>query len=109
LLLGKTAGITLFAWIAVRAGIAALPAGVGWRMVYGSSWLGAIGFTMALFVAGLAFAGSPMLETAKAGILAASACGRTHRVRGAPPWLTQVPVPPSQRRKRDVRSQRASG
>jgi len=75
LLLGKTAGITLFAWIAVRAGIAALPAGVGWRMVYGSSWLGAIGFTMALFVAGLAFAGSPMLETAKAGILAASAVG----------------------------------
>ena len=72
LLVGKTAGITLFAWIAVRTGVASLPAGVGWRTIYASSWLGAIGFTMALFVAGLAFAGTPMLETAKAGILVAS-------------------------------------
>ena len=30
LLLGKTIGITLFAWLAVRAGVATLPAGVGW-------------------------------------------------------------------------------
>ena len=72
LLVGKTAGIALFAWIAVRTGVASLPAGVGWRTIYASSWLGAIGFTMALFVAGLAFAGTPMLETAKAGILVAS-------------------------------------
>ncbi len=72
LLLGKTTGITLFSWMAVRAGLAVLPAGVSWRAVHGVAWLGGIGFTMALFVAGLAFEDSPLLETAKAGVLAAS-------------------------------------
>lgn len=73
LLLGKTIGITLFAWLAVRAGVATLPAGVGWGMLHAASWLGGIGFTMALFVAGLAFADGPLMETAKAGVLVASA------------------------------------
>jgi NhaA family Na+:H+ antiporter len=74
LLLGKTSGITLFAWMAVRAGVAILPTGVGWRLLYAASWLGGIGFTMAIFVAGLAFTDVRLIETAKAGVLAASAC-----------------------------------
>src|SRR5262249_17914984 len=73
LLAGKTIGITLCAWLAVRAGIAALPAGVGWRAGYGASWLGAIGFRMALFVTGLAFSDPALAETAKAGVLVSSA------------------------------------
>ena len=75
LVLGKPLGITLGAWLAVRLGVAELPPGVGWRPVHGVSWLGGIGFTMALFVAGLAFpgtAGAALLGEAKLGVLAAS-------------------------------------
>jgi len=72
LLVGKQLGITLGAWLAVRAGLAELPRGVTWRHIYGASWLGGIGFTMSLFIDGLAFGDSPLLNTAKIGILAAS-------------------------------------
>jgi NhaA family Na+:H+ antiporter len=72
LLLGKQVGITLAAWLVVRAGLAELPSGVGWRHVYGAAWLGGIGFTMALFIAELAFGQGARLDAAKLGILAAS-------------------------------------
>jgi Na+:H+ antiporter, NhaA family len=73
LLLGKPLGITLFSWAAVRMGVATLPSRVTWRMVHGAAWLGGIGFTMSLFIAGLAFPGMPdLLAAAKLGILAAS-------------------------------------
>ena len=72
LVAGKSVGITLFSWLAVRAGFAALPSGVTWRLVFGAAWLGGIGFTMSLFIAGLAFGESPLLDSAKVGILAAS-------------------------------------
>ncbi len=73
LVLGKPLGITLFSWAAVRMGVASLPSQVTWRMVHGTAWLAGIGFTMSLFVAGLAFPGMPgLLAGAKLGILAAS-------------------------------------
>jgi len=72
LVFGKTIGIAVFAWLAVRMGIAALPAGVDWRSLFGVAWLGGIGFTMSLFIAGLAFE-SALLDAAKLAILAASA------------------------------------
>lgn len=72
LVLGKPLGVTLFAWLAVRLGVAALPPGITWLHIHGAGWLGGIGFTMALFIAGLAFADTPYLATAKLGILAAS-------------------------------------
>ncbi|HWN43736.1 MAG TPA: Na+/H+ antiporter NhaA [Thermoanaerobaculia bacterium] len=73
LLLGKPLGITLFSWAAVRMGAATLPSRVTWRMIHGAAWLGGIGFTMSLFIAGLAFPGMPdLLAAAKLGILAAS-------------------------------------
>ena len=73
LLLGKPVGITLLAWVAVRLGIASLPPRVTWRMIGGAGLLGGIGFTMALFIAGLAFASEPaLLVAAKLGILGAS-------------------------------------
>jgi NhaA family Na+:H+ antiporter len=73
LVLGKPVGITLFAWLATRAGLAALPSGADWRALHGVSWLGGIGFTMSLFIAGLAFPGSAaLLDSAKVGILGAS-------------------------------------
>ncbi len=72
LFIGKPVGVTLFAWFAVRTGVAALPTGVGWRQVIGVAALCGIGFTMALFIGGLAFADPAMLDSAKVGILAAS-------------------------------------
>jgi NhaA family Na+:H+ antiporter len=76
LVFGKQIGITLFTWLAVRLGLADLPAGVSWRHIYGVAWLGGIGFTMALFIDGLAFEGNPLIDTAKIGILTGSIiCG----------------------------------
>jgi NhaA family Na+:H+ antiporter len=72
LVVGKQVGITLAAWLVVRAGLATLPDGVTWRHIYGAAWLGGIGFTMSLFVADLAFGDAPSLALAKVGILAAS-------------------------------------
>lgn len=72
LVLGKPLGITLFAWLAVKMGVAALPGGVSWRALHGVSWLGGIGFTMSLFVAGLAFTDPAMVDHAKIGIFTAS-------------------------------------
>lgn len=73
LVVGKPIGITLFAWLAVKMKLAALPTGTTWRAIRGVSLLGGIGFTMSLFIAGLAFPGAPQLnEDAKIGIFAAS-------------------------------------
>jgi len=73
LVVGKPIGITLFAWLATRLGLATLPAGSGWRALVGVSFLGGIGFTMSIFIASLAFPGSAaLLDSAKIGILVAS-------------------------------------
>ena len=73
LVLGKPIGIAFFAWTATRAGLAALPGGAGWRALIAVSCLGGIGFTMSIFIAGLAFQAAPaLLDSAKIGILAAS-------------------------------------
>ena len=81
LVLGKPLGIAAFAWLAVRSGLASLPSGVTPRMIIGAGVLGGIGFTMALFVAGLAFADADLLDAAKFGVLVASA------VTGVTGWL----------------------
>jgi NhaA family Na+:H+ antiporter len=72
LLVGKQVGINLAAWLAIKSGLADLPEGVSWRLIYRSSLLAGIGFTMSLFIAGLAFGESLELDYAKAGILIAS-------------------------------------
>jgi NhaA family Na+:H+ antiporter len=72
LVVGKMLGITAFSAAAVRLGLAALPSGVTWRALHGAAWLGGIGFTMSLFIAGLAFGDSPLLDAAKIAVLGAS-------------------------------------
>ncbi len=72
LVLGKPLGIVLLSWLAIRLGLAVLPEGVGWAALLGGGLLAGIGFTMALFIAGLALDGAS-LDAAKVGILAASA------------------------------------
>jgi NhaA family Na+:H+ antiporter len=51
----KPLGIAGLSWIAIKPRSAALPPGVSGRMLTGAGMLGGIGFTMSLFVAGLAF------------------------------------------------------
>lgn len=72
LIVGKQAGIFGTTWLAVRTGVAVLPSGVSWPMIYALTWLCAIGFTMALFIAGLAFTDPAAMDVAKIAILAAS-------------------------------------
>jgi NhaA family Na+:H+ antiporter len=74
LVLGKPIGISLASAIAVRAGVAELPTGVTWAHVTGVSVLAGIGFTMSLFIAGLAYRSPALLDTAKLGVLGASIC-----------------------------------
>lgn len=72
LIAGKFAGITLFSWLAVRFRLASLPAGVTWQHLSGAGLIAGIGFTMSLFIAGLAFPDGGALEHAKIGVLLAS-------------------------------------
>jgi NhaA family Na+:H+ antiporter len=72
LVAGKPIGILALSWLAQRSGAAALPTGVGWTHVSVVGIVGGIGFTMALFIAQLAFPEGALLETAKLAILSGS-------------------------------------
>ena len=72
LFLGKPIGIVLFSFLAVKTGMAVLPAEVGWSHIIGAGMLGGIGFTMSLFVSGLSFVSPELLNSAKLGILSGS-------------------------------------
>jgi Na+:H+ antiporter, NhaA family len=74
LFIGKPVGVTLASWLAVRLGMASLPESISWKHIHGASWLAGIGFTMSLFMTGLAFNNEPHLTEAKVGILIASLC-----------------------------------
>jgi NhaA family Na+:H+ antiporter len=69
--LGKPVGILLFSWLALRLHIAIRPPELSWRLLAGGSLLAGIGFTMALFIANLAFDKS-LIDSAKLGIFLAS-------------------------------------
>jgi NhaA family Na+:H+ antiporter len=94
LVVGKTVGLTAGVWLAVRLGLSSLPRGVRWLHVVGTGALAGIGFTVSLFIAGLAYSDPDLEEGAKIGILAGSvaaaalgmtllfAASRRGRVRG---------------------------
>jgi len=81
LLVGKPVGIVLSSWLAIRGRFATLPEGVSWSHLWAVGCLAGIGFTMSLFITGLAFTHGPSLMSAKVGILVASP------VAGAIGWL----------------------
>jgi NhaA family Na+:H+ antiporter len=72
LLLGKPIGILLLSWVSVKLRLAKFPAGISVRHIVVLGIVAGIGFTMALFVAQLAFADASHLAAAKLGVLAAS-------------------------------------
>ena len=73
LFVGKQLGVFAAIWLAVRAGLAAIPRGASWRHIYGASILCGIGFTMSLFIGALAFPGdAERIDAAKIGTLAGS-------------------------------------
>ena len=73
LIVGKSVGITLALYLAVRFGVARLPIGSTWSHIRGLAVLGGIGFTVSLFVTGLAFDDPALADLAKIGIFAGSA------------------------------------
>jgi NhaA family Na+:H+ antiporter len=94
LVIGKPIGIGAFSWLAVRLGLAGLPAGVRGMHFLGVGLLAGVGFTMSLFIAGLAY-GGPTLELAKVGILLASTVAGIAgylilRMRGNPGEVTRA-------------------
>lgn len=72
LVVGKLVGIVAFTWLAVHFGIGRLPQRTTWAHIFAVSVIAGIGFTVALFVAGLSFDDADLLRSAKLGILAAS-------------------------------------
>jgi NhaA family Na+:H+ antiporter len=72
LIVGKMVGITGFTYAAVKLGLGKLPARTGWTHIVGLSAVAGIGFTVSLFVTGLAFSDPHLTDLAKVGIFAGS-------------------------------------
>jgi NhaA family Na+:H+ antiporter len=72
LFVGKQVGVLGAVWGAARLGFARPPGGASWPQVYGTALLCGIGFTMSLFIAGLAFADADLVDEVKVGILTGS-------------------------------------
>ena len=72
LFLGKQIGIFGSVWAAVKFGIAVRPRDASWTQVYGVALLCGIGFTMSLFIGGLAFTGPEQNDAVKIGVLLGS-------------------------------------
>ena len=93
LLVGKPVGIALASYLAVRLKLCSLPPDIQWRHILLLGVLGAIGFTVAIFVANLAFADRQLLAAAKVAVILASGLaavlgfilGRAQAVRPAHP------------------------
>jgi NhaA family Na+:H+ antiporter len=104
LLLGKPLGVALFSWLAVRLGVARLPAGVTWPQVGATGLLAGIGFTVALFISALAFEPPAFGAASKVGILAGSAIATGLGIA----WLARA-LPPAPRPVQPARSGPRSG
>ncbi|MFJ2598960.1 Na+/H+ antiporter NhaA [Streptomyces erythrochromogenes] len=72
LLLGKFLGVAGTITFAARTGLGRLPAGVTGRRVAGLGLLGSLGFTVALFITGLAYTDGSLTDHAEIGVLAAA-------------------------------------
>lgn len=72
LFLGKQFGVFVFCWFAIRMGWARRPSGSTWAQFYAVSILTGIGFTMSLFIGGLAFPDQRHAEMLRVGVISGS-------------------------------------
>lgn len=72
LVIGKFLGIFGFSWVLVKLKLAQLPADINWGILAGTAIMGGIGFTMSIFISGLAFENSFQIAESKMAILIAS-------------------------------------
>ncbi len=73
LFIGKQFGVFGFSWVAIKFGLATMPKNAGWRQLYGVALLTGIGFTMSLFIDGLAFSDGKVFSYAdRLGIILGS-------------------------------------
>ena len=72
LILGKSLGIFLFSYLAVKFGVSQLPNDVTWKHIIGAGFLGGIGFTMSIFITLLAFDNQALIQSSKISILIGS-------------------------------------
>ncbi len=70
-LIGKPLGIFVFVYIAVKLGLARLPAEINWTQILGAGLLCGVGFTMSIFISSAAFQGE-QLQSVKLAVLLAS-------------------------------------
>lgn len=76
LVVGKPVGVLSFSWLAIRLRLATQISSLKWSMLSAGAFLTGIGFTMSLFIAGLAYA-PDMLDAAKIGVLTGSVVSAT--------------------------------
>lgn len=69
---GKQLGIFASVWLSVKFRLAEQPAHASWPQIYGVSLLCGIGFTMSLFIGGLAFSDPALADEMKIGVLTGS-------------------------------------
>lgn len=72
LFIGKPVGVLTMAFLATRTGLAKLPSDINWAQLAGVAWLTGIGFTMSLFIGGLAFDDPALLNEVRLGVIAGS-------------------------------------
>lgn len=72
LIVGKFIGVFSFTWLMVKFKFASLPENTNWMHIIGVSILAGVGFTMSLFITGLAFGDLQIIDQSKYGILVAS-------------------------------------
>ncbi len=72
LFIGKQLGIMLMCWLIFKLGISTMPKGMDYKQIYGAALLCGVGFTMSLFIGGLAFAGDNPLFDERLGIIMGS-------------------------------------
>ncbi|MFN0026750.1 MAG: Na+/H+ antiporter NhaA [Acidimicrobiales bacterium] len=92
LVAGKLIGITGAMWMAVRLGAARLPDEIRWRHVTGMAAIAGIGFTVSIFVSGLAYTDAALADQAKVGVLVGSVLAAAI---GAVVLVTASPASPS--------------
>ncbi|MCS6917579.1 MAG: Na+/H+ antiporter NhaA [Chitinophagales bacterium] len=101
LFVGKPMGIVLFSFVAVTAGLCALPSGVNWKLLFGAGALAGIGFTMSIFITLLAFSDPHLVDASKMSIILASSASAILGLT----WLrftTKAPPAPARMRQRPL-------